>query len=202
MVIHSAANQIGECRAERVADTRYRIERAALEHFVKQGVAATSIREIADTAGTSLGAMYNHFESKEQLAWHLFITGWVEFGRELLKRAREHKKLSEQLRAMIRYVFRRFDEDWLLVTYVFVSRHLHLKRVPSMRDNPYLIFRIVIGEAMRRREIEDGDLELKTSLVIGAVIQTTDSRILGRLDGTLEGYADQTVALCLRLLRA
>jgi hypothetical protein len=55
---------------------------------------------------------------------------------------------------------------------------------------------------MRRGEIEDGDLELKTSLVIGAVIQATDSRILGRLDGSLEAYADQTATLCTRLLKA
>ena len=108
MVRPSAIDQTVERRAERTADTRYRIERAALEHFVKQGVPATSIRDIADTAGVSSGAMYNHFESKDQLAWHLFITGWTEFGRDLLKRAREQRKLADQLTAMIQYVFRRF----------------------------------------------------------------------------------------------
>ena len=53
-----------ERRSDRSAGTRERIERAALKHFVEQGIAETSIRNIADTAHISLGAMYNHFSSK------------------------------------------------------------------------------------------------------------------------------------------
>src|SRR5467141_3873481 len=76
-----------EKRADRTADTRERIERAALKHFVEQGIAETSIRDIADEARISLGAMYNHFDSKEELAWQLFINGWNEIGQELRRRA-------------------------------------------------------------------------------------------------------------------
>lgn len=189
-----------ESRAERAADTRERIERAALKHFVEQGIAATSIRDIANTARIALGALYNHFPSKEDLAWHLFISGWTEMGQELRERAREQGSLAEKLRSMIAYVFRRFDEDWLLVTYVFVSRHHHLKRVPPTRDNPYLIFRLVIADAMRRQEIPRENLELKTSLVIGAIIQATDSRILQRLKGSLNDYVDATARCCVQML--
>jgi AcrR family transcriptional regulator len=190
-----------ETRADRAADTRDRIERAALKHFVEQGIAATSIRDIANTARIALGALYNHFRSKEDLAWHLFITGWSEIGHALRERAHGSGSLAEKLRSMIGYVFRRFDEDWLLVSYVFLSRHQHLKRVPPMRDNPYLIFRLVLADAMRRQEIPRENLELKTSLVVGAIIQATDSRILQRLKGNLESYADATARCCLALLR-
>ena len=189
-----------ESRADRKADTRERIRRAALKHFVEQGIAATSIRDIANTAGVALGALYNHFPSKEDLAWHLFITGWTEIGRELRDRAHGQGMLTEKLRSMIGYVFRRFDEDWLLVTYVFLSRHHHLKRVPPTRDNPYLIFRLVIAEAMRHQEIPREDLELKTSLVVGAIIQATESRILQRLKGPLDSFVDATTRCCERML--
>ena len=189
-----------ESRAERTADTRERIERAALKHFVEQGIAATSIRDIANTARIALGALYNHFPSKEDLAWHLFISGWTGIGRELRDHAHEPGSLAEKLRSMIGCVFRRFDEDWLLVTYVFLSRHHHLKRVPPTRDNPYLIFRLVIAEAMRRQEIPRENLELKTSLVIGAIIQATDSRILERLKGSLNDYVDAAARCCMQML--
>ncbi|MEE9208885.1 MAG: TetR family transcriptional regulator, partial [Kiloniellales bacterium] len=53
-------------------DTRERIERAALKLFATKGVAATSIRDIAKAAGVSLGAMYNHYPSKDDLGWLLF----------------------------------------------------------------------------------------------------------------------------------
>jgi AcrR family transcriptional regulator len=191
-----------EKRADRTADTRERIERAALKHFVEQGIAETSIRDIADEARISLGAMYNHFDSKEELAWQLFINGWNEIGQELRRRAGGQSLLPAKMRSMIEYVFRRFDEDWLLVTYIFSSRHQHLKRVPPTRGNPYAIFRLVIGEAMRRGEIPQGDLDLKTALIVGAIIQTIDSRILARLKGSLSDSAAVAADLCVRMLGA
>jgi AcrR family transcriptional regulator len=187
-------------RAERTADTRERIERAALKHFVEKGIAETSIRDIADEAQISLGAMYNHFDSKETLAWQLFINGWNEIGQELRRRASGQSRLSAQMRSMIEYVFHRYDEDWLLVTYIFSSRHQHLKRVPPTRGNPYTIFRLVIADAMRRGEIPQGDLDLKTALIVGAVIQTIDSRILARLKGPLSDSAAVAADCCVRML--
>src|SRR4029079_13906298 len=108
-------------RIERTEETRTRIERAALKHFVEQGIAETSIRDIAETAGMSLGAMYNHFESKEELAWLLFINGWQESRTERRRRANAETNLLGKMRAMIDYVFRRYDDDWVLVTYIFSS---------------------------------------------------------------------------------
>jgi len=189
-----------ERRSERTAETRERIERAALKHFVEKGIAETSIRDIADEAHISLGAMYNHFPSKEELAWRTFIDGWNDIGQELRRRAMGESKLAAKMRSMIEYVFRRFDEDWLLVTYVFRSRLQHMDRVPSSRGNPYTIFRLVIGEAMRRGEIPHGDLELKTALVVGAIVMAIDSRILTRLKGPLSNSAATAADLCVRML--
>ena len=189
-----------ERRIDRTAGTRERIERAALKHFVEQGIAETSIRNIADTAHISLGAMYNHFSSKEELAWQLFINGWNEIGQGLRRRANDESSVAAKFRSMIEYVFRRFDEDWLLVTYIFSSRHQHLQRVPVSRGNPYMMFRMVIAEAMRRGEIPRGDLELKTALIVGAIIQAIDSRILTRLKGPLASSAASAADLCVRML--
>jgi len=194
-----------ERRADKTADTRERIERAALKHFVEQGIAETSIRDIADEARISLGAMYNHFKSKEELAWQLFINGWNEIGDALSRCEAGQPDLSSKLRAMIDHVFRRFDEDWLFVTYVFTSRHHHLKRVftPAGRAdaNPHQVFRHVIAQAMRRGEIPEGELDLKTTLVIGAVVQTIDSSIIGRFDGPLRESALPAADLCVRMLQ-
>ena len=47
--------------------TRLAIEDAAMGLFLKQGYAATSMRQIADGAGLALGGIYNHFSSKEEI---------------------------------------------------------------------------------------------------------------------------------------
>jgi AcrR family transcriptional regulator len=45
---------------------------AALRLFAERGIKATTIRDIAHEAGVTEGALYRHFESKEQLAQSLF----------------------------------------------------------------------------------------------------------------------------------
>ena len=47
--------------------TRLAIEDAAMNLFLKQGYAATSMRQIADEVGLALGGIYNHFSSKEEI---------------------------------------------------------------------------------------------------------------------------------------
>lgn len=50
------------------------ILRAAMKLFSERGLAATSIRDIADESGYTNPALYKHFASKEELAMHLFET--------------------------------------------------------------------------------------------------------------------------------
>ena len=180
--------------------TKERIERAALRLFVEQGIAETSIKKIAKAAGVSQGAMYNHYVSKEELAWVLFSRNFSEIGQELRQCARERDGLEARLRAMIRLLFRRFDEDWLAVTYAVFVRHQHIRRVDRRQGNPYLVFRTVIAEAIKSGEIPRQDAELSTALVTGAIIQVMDTRILGRIGSDLQRLADEVGRRCVRLL--
>ena len=50
------------------------ILRAAMKLFSEQGLAATTIRVIAEESGYTNPALYKHFASKEELALHLFET--------------------------------------------------------------------------------------------------------------------------------
>jgi AcrR family transcriptional regulator len=181
--------------------TKDLIERAALRLFVEQGVGQTSIREIAQAAGVSQGAMYNHYVSKEELAWELFSRGWSEMGAALRDIAHGTDGIEAQLKAMIAYVFDYYDRDWLTVGYVFLTRHLHLRQITASMPNPYLAFRLVITDAMRHGEVPRRDAELMTTLVIGAVIQATDSKMLGRLKKPLKEYAAETSSRCLAMLQ-
>ena len=186
----------------RGTDTKQRIERAALRLFVEQGIAETSIREIAQTAGVSQGAMYNHYPSKEDLAWSLFSENFSELGTELRRRAQEQPTIESKLRSMIGHVFDRFDEDWVLISFSFLVRHQHLRRVTHRMSNPYIVFRSVIAEAIGKGEVPKQDADLAASLVTGAIMQIIDVRIWGGLKGELGRVADEVAAACLRLLKA
>jgi AcrR family transcriptional regulator len=181
-------------------DTKHRIERAALRMFVKKSVSGATIREIAQEAGISLGAMYNHYKSKEELAWVLWARHWADAGAELRRRARASKGLADRLRSMIEFIFQRFEEDWELITYVYLSRHEHLKHTGSDLPNPHLVFRMVVVEAMARREIPRQDPDLAAAMVMGTAVHAIDMKILGRIRPNLATCVDTVAGGCVRLL--
>ncbi len=181
--------------------TRERIERAALRLFVQSGVAETSIRDIAVEAGVSQGAMYNHYQSKDELAWHLFADNFSEIGSELRRIGRSEAPLRDRLRTMIGHVFERFDRDWETVSYVFLVRHMHLKQITRHLGNPYVAFRTIIAREMRQGRIPRRDVDVAASMVTGAIIQVIDMRILGNIKGHLTDHTDQVTEACIAILQ-
>ena len=189
-----------ERRIDRVADTRSRIERAALKHFVEKGIAETSIRDIATEADISLGAMYNHFKSKDELSQYLFNSILNELSREMSYRALSKMPFPAKVESMVEYLFRQFDADWLLTAFACTSRHKHLRENPDHPGNPMLIFRQLISDAMDKREIPKGDVDLKAAMMIGAIVQVIDSAILNRFKRPLAALAPATAALCVKMV--
>jgi AcrR family transcriptional regulator len=63
-----------EISRDRPDDTQLRIEAAALELFTTQGFHGTNIRDIADKAEVSQGAIYTYFASKEAIFEDLVAT--------------------------------------------------------------------------------------------------------------------------------
>ena len=51
----------------RVEENQAAIERAALRVFTRQGYHGTTVREIAEAAGVSMGNLYNYYAGKEEL---------------------------------------------------------------------------------------------------------------------------------------
>jgi AcrR family transcriptional regulator len=76
-------------RAEAKAVTRERLLAAAEDVFARKGYAAASVEEIAATAGYTIGALYAHFSSKQQLFLELLSA----------RRARRTGRIVDALRA-------------------------------------------------------------------------------------------------------
>lgn len=64
-------------QGERRAQTRQRLLDAAAELFAERGIEAASVDAIAERAGRTSGAIYDHFDSKEGLLFAL-LEGWVD----------------------------------------------------------------------------------------------------------------------------
>ena len=192
-----------------VLNTKESIEQAALRLFVEKGIAETSVRDISRAAGISQGAMYNHYASKGALARSLFLRNFSEAAGALEACAQAEEGLAAKLRAMVRYIYGRFDADSVVVAYLFLARQQYLRGLPEGFPHPYEPFRRVIEAAMERGEIPPGNDHVATSMVVGAIIQLIDTKLIeegrkavGPIAGRLSDYADEVAAACARLLGA
>lgn len=78
-------------QAERRAATRAKLLTAAREHFARAGYEGTHTNDILADAGLSRGALYHHFQSKQDLFEAVFIA----ISNESIKRAMEHGSRGE-----------------------------------------------------------------------------------------------------------
>jgi AcrR family transcriptional regulator len=87
-------------RALRSERTRERILKGSLALFRKRGVAATSMRDIAKSAGVSLGAAYYYFASKEAIVLSYYEGLVADHERRCAEIFSETDDLGERIRGL------------------------------------------------------------------------------------------------------
>jgi len=176
------------------ADTRDRIEKAAVRLFVEKGVAETTIRDIALAVGLSEGALYRHFVSKEQLVWLLFERHYVEFAGRLMAVAQAETTAKGKLAVMIRAFCHAHDEDPALFRFMLFAQHGQLSKLAAGTATPVDAVRGVLAQAVEAGEIPTQDPDLATALAFGVVLQPAQFAAYGRVASELVPLSDRLVA--------
>jgi AcrR family transcriptional regulator len=180
--------------------TKIRIESCALRLFVENGIAATSMRDIAHCVGVTEGALYRHFEGKDQLAWHLFSTGFTGLAAALDRLQASAQGVAAKLDAMIDAFLALFDADPVQFNYLLLAQHGQLNKVTGNMPNPVEVVRRVIAEAIEAGEIAAGNANFLAALVMGLVLQPATFIVYGRLARPLGARAPQIRRACRRIL--
>jgi AcrR family transcriptional regulator len=178
----------------RFTDTRERIEQAAMGLFVDKGVTETSVRDIAKAVDLSEGALYRHFDSKDELVWVLFEHHYVEFARRLDALAQGETTARGQLAAMIRGFCHAHDENPTLFRFLLFVQHGQLSKLAPGTPTPVDSVRAVIERGIASKEIPDQHADLATALVFGIVLQPAIFAAYGRLPFSMDSLRDRLVA--------
>jgi AcrR family transcriptional regulator len=81
---------------QRLLEGRERIAAAAASLFLDGGYHSTSVREIAQKAGLSVGSVFNYFTSKEEILFFLFVRNQARFEASLQDQRVQFAQLKEQ----------------------------------------------------------------------------------------------------------
>ncbi|MCG8311098.1 MAG: TetR/AcrR family transcriptional regulator [Cytophagales bacterium] len=116
---------------------------AAFELIAKHGYEATSISQIAKSAGVSKGLMYNYFDSKEDLLKELINNALAE-GDRLMKEAISADP-SETLKNIFVWFFnelRKHPKQWRLITELMlkIDKFEFVSEVAKRKMGDYVVF--------------------------------------------------------------
>jgi AcrR family transcriptional regulator len=177
----------------RFVDTRDRIENAAIHLFVEKSVAETTVRDIAGRVDLSEGALYRHFESKEDLVWQVFEKHYVALAEEIHRLAGEARTTKGKIAAIIRGCCKAHDADPTLFRFLLFTQHGQLAKIGPDTPTPVRAVRDVIVAGIAAGDLPDQDPDLATALVLGVVLQPVTFSAYGRLPKALGPIAERLV---------
>ncbi len=120
-------------QAERSEAAMVRAREAALELFSTQGYGATSMRQISQRAGVSVGNLYHHFGSKETIYQQLLDDYWQKLldPNDELQQLFERADFPDDLEEMAALIERSVDAYAPYIMLIFIDvvefrgRHIH-----------------------------------------------------------------------------
>lgn len=164
---------------------RERIAQAALDVLLEKGVSETSLRDICKAAGISIGALYTHFATKEEL-----IVAACMIDHEEMR----DRPLPEDWPAYLKMIRNEAGEEMearsrkrVRVSLQFVAEISQMDRNPEGLSGIYLLYRGWIRgclqELMRGEVIDlpfglERTIEMHMQLIAGAVYQLASDRDL------------------------
>lgn len=165
-----------------------RVAKAAIKLFVERGIEGTTIKDIAQSADVSVGALYNHFKGKEELAWRIFTDHLHDFTRELTELMGEKTASRDKLAALVRACLAAFEEERDLFVYLILSEHREFRHYPKDKAHPGTVIDAMIRQGQEKGEIRDGSPTVLGSVVLGSIMRVCLSRMYGFIPEDLRSH--------------
>ena len=106
---------------------------AALECFAERGFAATTIEEIRQRSGASVGSIYHHFGGKEGLAAELYVEGLRGYQDGLLNAIERRDDAQSAVRAVVRHHLHWVERNPRLAQFLMGRRETELRLATEAR---------------------------------------------------------------------
>lgn len=170
-------------KQDRAIRTRQTILTAAAKVFEEHGYQAATISEILATAGVTKGALYFHFNSKEELAFGVLDAQHVEFGIP-----NSPSKLQELVDTCLLFAYQLQTDPMVRAS---VRLAMDQTATGLDRSGPFLHWRKVIGELLQQAQAQG-------ELLPQVVADKTSDVIVGSYTGVqsmsqvLSDYQDLT----------
>jgi AcrR family transcriptional regulator len=165
---------------------------AALECFAKRGFAATTIEEIRERSGASIGSIYHHFGGKEGLAAELYVEGLRGYQDGLVRALESHRGAEAGIHALVRHHLRWVERNPQLAQFLANRREIELRSATEARVRELNRAFLPRVAAWVERHVEMGELralpfDLWEPVLLGPCQELARLWLAGRIRITLRG---------------
>lgn len=170
--------------------TRRFILETAKRLFVERGYFNTSMRDIAREAGVSTGALYHHFESKEEIAGEIYRETVEKIKERLGKALTEGKNTRERIIGIVRELLMLAEEDRYTMEYALYVKHREILDVPVCSAEPMEMLKDFCKMEIEKGNIRSMDPELCAVCITAAPVRLMQLKWDGAVKDSLLSYVD------------
>jgi AcrR family transcriptional regulator len=177
-------------------DTRQRILDVALACFLDDGYEQTTIARIRQRSGTSNGALFHHFPSKEAIADALYVQAIASFQAglwDLLRR--KPRSLRAAVRGAIAYQLTWTEQHPDLARFIYARGHLNWDtpagaQLAALNKDLAGAFRAWMAPLAASDEFRRGPMLLISAVVSGPAHAIAQRWLAGHVDRPLTSFVD------------
>ena len=175
-------------------ERRGEILAAALRAFTDRGFAAATIADVRRLSGASIGSIYHHFGSKEELAGALYADGLRDYQEGFLAALREHDDAEAGIRAVIHHHLRWVAANRELASFILGRREPEVlltsqKAVREMNRRLFADASAWLRPHVRAGRLRDVPSDLFYTLLIGPSQEFCRHWLAGRTKTSLKRAA-------------
>ncbi len=171
--------------------TRRKILQTAKRLFVEKGYFNTSMRDIAREAKVSTGAVYHHFESKEEIAGEIYRETLEIIRGKIREAITEGKTTEEKVKGIVKVLLMLADKDRYTMEYALYVKHREILDIPVCSAEPFDMLKEFCKEERKKGQIRDIDEGLCAVCLTGAPVRIMQLKWDGVIKGELIQYADE-----------
>lgn len=144
----------------------------ALRVFAERGYAQTTMEDVRQASGASIGSLYHHFGGKEALAGALYVEGLRDYHESLQRSASRHRSAESLVKGIVRHYL-----AWVVSNPGWARWLLEMRRAEAVRPVEEEIRSVSASAARRlgavlapfveRGEIEDLPFEVTAAILVG-----------------------------------
>lgn len=196
-------NKLGS-RQLRGEALRERVLYTALRLFSEHGYFNTSLQDIRRVAEVSIGAIYHHFENKEQLAKQLFDRLLSDMNHAMEDATHNHDDCLGKCRAIIKKLYQLTESEPGMMQFILLAQHREFlpEEAPICSSEPFQFMKRAVEQGMAEGDVRPMDAWVAATAMFGGALRMMNLQLDGALDRPLQSYFDESVECAWRAIKA